>query len=146
MSVFPNDLMREEMDILLVGKIWESLQWNDKIIAQAVALNNDVIGMFLHEPAPDMCNHKIWIVIKSNVRILQISITLRKYWILKHDFSLSKFREFPGTKDIPVIAITGMIDHFTAEDIQGLGAREILLKPFNLELFMKAVKASLTES
>ena len=62
--------MRVQMDILQVGKIWKSLKWNDKKIAQAVALNNDMIGMFLDEPATDMCNHKIGILNESNVMIL----------------------------------------------------------------------------
>ena len=70
MGVFTYDLMRVEMDVLQVGNIRKSLERNDEKIAKAVALNNDVIGMFLDEPATDVCNHKIGIVNESNVMIL----------------------------------------------------------------------------
>ena len=56
---------------------------------------------------------------------------------------LSKFREYPGAKEVPVIAMTGVIDRYSVNDIRNLGVREILLKPFNLDHFMTAVRASL---
>ena len=56
---------------------------------------------------------------------------------------VSKFREFPGTKDIPIIAMTGVIDQYSPSEIQSMGAKEVLLKPFNLKHFMTAVKSSL---
>ena len=70
MGVFSNDLVGEQMNVFSVGQIGEGLKWDDEKITEAVALNNDVIGMLFDEPTAYVCDHKNVIEIDSKVVIL----------------------------------------------------------------------------
>jgi len=55
---------------------------------------------------------------------------------------IQRLRTLPKGCEVPVMVISGLVDHYEVSTLENLGVLNILTKPFKLERFMQAVNDS----